>query len=460
MSKTYFVKREFCPGCKSREYKTVYSCGFTESPIKKYLESFYSPQGQIELEYLKGAEYILDECHNCGMIYQKEIPNDFLMNKLYEEWINSQEVFDQYEQSHNLDYYSGYAREIMMLIKYFNTVPNQLKFFDFGMGWGNWCQMAKAFGCDFYGTELSEARIEYAKSNGIKVISWNEIPNYSFDFINTDQIFEHIPNPLETLNHLKKSLKPESLIKISVPDSCDIKRRVRVMDWTAPKGSKNSLNPVAPLEHINCFNHSSITRMADIAGFRLVEIPFRIEIEGRSFSQESIENFYAIGVNEEKFRKLAFGETEKFDTYYRNKAYKRELKERRWQLAEAHAAFGGSYIKYNQLKKGLCELEKATKMDPEHILAQYHLASCHQNIGNLKKAVEGFHKVLQINTSRKKIYWAGAHFHLGEISNDLDRPKEAMAEFEACLKMNPSHRKAKEMVGNNLQEKPIESKIC
>jgi len=42
-----------------------------------------------------------------------------------------------------------------------------------------------------------------------------------------------------------------------------------------------------------------------------------------------------------------------------------------------------------------------------------------------------------------EIFYAGAHFHLGEIFNDLDRPKEARAEFEACLKLNPSHRKAK-----------------
>ncbi|MBU0569137.1 methyltransferase domain-containing protein [bacterium] len=458
MIKTYFVKREFCPSCKSREYKTVYSCGFTESPIKEYLESFYSPQGQIELEYLKGAEYILDECHNCGMTYQKEIPNDFLMNKLYEEWIDSQKVFDQYEQSHNLDYYSGYAREIMMLIKYFNTVPKQLKFFDFGMGWGNWCQMAKAFGCDSYGTELSEARIEYAKSNGIKVISWIKIPNHSFDFINTDQVFEHIPDPLKTLYHLKKSLKPGGLIRISVPNGCDIKRKLRIMDWTAPKGSKNSLNSVAPLEHINCFNHSSIIRMADMAGFRLMEIPFRIE--GRSFSQESIENFYAIGVNEEKFRKLAFGETEKFDTYHRKEAYKRELKERKWQLAEAHAAFGGSYIKYYQLKEAICELREAIKIDSGCILVQYHLGSCYQKVGRSKKAIECFQKVLQINTTKKKVYWAGAHFHLGEIYQKQGRLDEAKFEFEKCLELNPSHRKAKEMVGNNLQEKPIESKIC
>lgn len=272
MSTNYFVEREFCPGCKSSKRRTIYSSIFVQSPIKEYLDSLYSAQGKIEFEYLNGAKFILDECLDCGMVYQEKIPNDFLMKKLYEEWL-AQTAFVSYQQKHDLDYYSEIAQEVMILVAYFNTIPSQLKFLDFGMGWGNWPRLAKAFSCDAYGTELSETMVEYAKSQGIKVIGWDEILNYEFDFINTEQVFEHIPEPLETLHHLKKSLKPKGLIKISVPNGNDIKRRLRVLDWTAPKGSRNSLNPVSPLEHINCFTHNSIIRMANIAGLETVKIP-------------------------------------------------------------------------------------------------------------------------------------------------------------------------------------------
>lgn len=271
MSANHFLKRELCPSCKSVKYKTIYSCPFLESPIKQYLKSFYS--NRIEFEYLNGGIFILNECIDCGLIYQEEIPNDFLMKKLYEEWVTPQIDF------HNFDYYSGYAREVMMIIAYFNTMPNQLKFFDFGMGWGKWCLMAKAFGCESYGTELSETKIKHAKYKGINIISWDEIPSYSFDFINTEQVFEHIQEPFETLCHLKKSLKSRGLIKISVPDGYDLKRRLRILDWKATKGSRNSLNVVSPLEHINCFNRKSIIRMADIAGLETVRIPLTIQYE-------------------------------------------------------------------------------------------------------------------------------------------------------------------------------------
>lgn len=277
MNINYLVKRRRCPACKSESYRKIYSCGFIESPIKEYLESFYLPQGQIELEYLIDSKFILTECNYCSLIYQEEIPNDFLMKKIYEEWIAPAKSFQEHLKNNNIDNYLYYTQEVITLITYFNTITDQLKFLDFGMGWGRWCQIAKALGCASYGNELSSTRIEHAISNGIKVIGWEELPHYDFHFINTEQVFEHLADPLDTLIILKKSLKHNGLLKISVPNGANIKKKLRILDWTAPKGSRDSLNSVAPLEHINCFNYNSLITMADIAGFEQVKIPLRIQ---------------------------------------------------------------------------------------------------------------------------------------------------------------------------------------
>jgi 2-polyprenyl-3-methyl-5-hydroxy-6-metoxy-1,4-benzoquinol methylase len=143
------------------------------------------------------------------------------------------------------------------------------------MGWGKWALMAKAFGSDTYGSELSKSRIQFAKSNGVNVISWDEISLQQFDFINTEQVFEHISDPLGTLCWLKNALKPNGLLKIGVPSRQDIKRRLRVMDWKSPKGTRDSLNPVAPLEHINCFTRLSLLTMAKKAGMQEIFIPMK-----------------------------------------------------------------------------------------------------------------------------------------------------------------------------------------
>lgn len=277
MSNPWFARREECPACASGRFKAIYQSQYDEPPVKDYLSDFYSPQGMVEFEYLHGASYILCECNICGLIFQRDIPNETLMERLYEHWIDPHKVFSQQQEHDGLGYYSYYAQEIMQIISYFSKKPSSLCFLDYGMGWGKWALMAKAFGCDSYGTELSMERIQHAKSSGIKVIEWDEISQHRFDFINTEQVFEHIAEPLQTLRHLKNALKTDGILKISVPTANDIERRLRIMDWKSPKGSRNSLNPVAPLEHINFFRRASLAKMAVEAGMEEVFIPAKLQ---------------------------------------------------------------------------------------------------------------------------------------------------------------------------------------
>jgi predicted SAM-dependent methyltransferase len=107
--------------------------------------------------------------------------------------------------------------------------------------------------CESYGTDLSKKCIEHARSSGIHVISWDDIPDHRFDFINTEQLLERLAEPLDTLRHLKSAMKEGGIIKISVPTARNIDERLKRMDWKSHRKSSYSLNPVAPMEHINCF---------------------------------------------------------------------------------------------------------------------------------------------------------------------------------------------------------------
>ena len=277
MSNPWFDQRTACPACMGSGFTTLYQSRYDESPIKDYLARFYAPQGTVGDEYLREALFMVCECDSCGLIFQRDIPNEALMEKLYAPGIDPQRAYALQRNKSGVEHYSRHAQEIMQVISYFGREPAALRFLDFGMGWGEWALMAKAFGCDSCGAELSPERIAYARANGIKSINWNEIPQQRADFINTEQVFEHIPDPLKTLRHLKAGLKPGGILKISVPSANDIKRRLKVMDWHAPRGSRNSLNPVAPLEHINCFNRSSLLKMAEEAGMDEVFIPLGVQ---------------------------------------------------------------------------------------------------------------------------------------------------------------------------------------
>jgi 2-polyprenyl-3-methyl-5-hydroxy-6-metoxy-1,4-benzoquinol methylase len=269
---SYFITRNKCPACNSIRFKEIYGNPFTESPIREYLKAFYSAQGKIELEYLEGATYSLVECERCGLIFQREIPGEALMEILYEHWIDPEAALQQYENRSGLDVYAEYAENVMQIIAHFRTKPSMLSFLDYGMGWGKWAVMVRAFGCNSYGLDLSLTRRNYANQGGVTVLNREELGGHQFDFISADWVFEHIPEPLETLYDLRSVLKLEGLIRISVPTVREVDRRLKMMDWHAPKDTRNSLNAVAPLEHINCFRRETLLKMAAMAGMKEVHI--------------------------------------------------------------------------------------------------------------------------------------------------------------------------------------------
>lgn len=272
-----FYLRNSCPVCGSASPERIYERPYSFPPIKDYLDSFYREHGAVNHEILKTINYTLFECTACSLIYQRAVPTGEMMSWLYEGLIDPEVALTQHKNEEDLAGSANCATEIMQLIDFFSTSPSALKLFDFGMGWGRWALMAKAFGCDAYGFEVSDKRIEHARLNGIKVIAWDDIPGHRFDFINTEQVLEHVPDPMEVVLHLKSALKPGGILKISVPTAHDIKRRLKIMDWSAKKFEKNSLNPVSPLEHVNYFSRNSIAWMGKKAGLSEIHVPLSIQ---------------------------------------------------------------------------------------------------------------------------------------------------------------------------------------
>ncbi len=273
MSHPYLVRRDRCPACTGDQHKTLFACGLTQSPIREHLVALYEPQGMIELQYLEGGDFRLLECLACGLLYHQDVPGDALMERLYEHWIDPVRAQAQHDAHVTMDTRMMFIREIVLAMEVVERPSPRLRAFDFGMGWGDWCLMARAFGCEVAGNERSPSRLARAKTNGIEVVPWEDIPSRTFDLINCDQVLEHVVDPLDTLAYVAKALAPGGLLKVSVPDGADIHQRLARGQWMAPEGSADSLLSVTPLQHINCFRHDSLVAMARRAGLRPAEIP-------------------------------------------------------------------------------------------------------------------------------------------------------------------------------------------
>ena len=163
MKNDFFVERSVCPICGSKDAICILSIPFDSDVMITYLKSFYNKQGGIrDFSIFNSVSYELMQCGCCSLIYQKFIPDDNLMYKLYEEFIDPEikkrEVFGG---KVNLSNHNRLlSKEIEYLIKKVPEKKEPIKFLDYGMGWGLLCKVAISYKCDTYGTELSTSKIE------------------------------------------------------------------------------------------------------------------------------------------------------------------------------------------------------------------------------------------------------------------------------------------------------------
>jgi 2-polyprenyl-3-methyl-5-hydroxy-6-metoxy-1,4-benzoquinol methylase len=147
------------------------------------------------------------------------------------------------------------------------------------MGWGSWLLMAKAFGMQTEGLEIAEERVQFAHTNGLKVVAPTDIETSSYHFINAEQVLEHVSDPVGVLASCYQWLKPGGFLRVAVPDGVDIEKRIQTGSW------KVAEMPSIPLEHINVFTHESLSYLANQQHFKMVHPPLVLPMLGLSISE-------------------------------------------------------------------------------------------------------------------------------------------------------------------------------
>lgn len=263
-----FRIRGCCPLCSSTQGDQLCDVAFKEEPLRGYLLKFYGSQGFINLEELGDARYVLIRCLECRFVYQKQVPSFALLDLLYEHWIDPVRARELFLETRKPDQFARLAHQLGQTLERLRKPHPEVRILDFGAGWGNFCLLARAFECQVEAIELSPSRIERIESLGIPIVAFERLLPNRYDFIHTEQVFEHLTDPRATLSALANALRVGGIVKLSVPNGADIARRLKRWNWISEKGSKDSLNAVAPLEHLNCFNHFSLRRLAALVGLR------------------------------------------------------------------------------------------------------------------------------------------------------------------------------------------------
>ena len=248
---------------------SIFSARLDQDPLKSFILERYKTRGGLPDHMLTNFVYELCECQLCHTIFQRYIPDARLMSAIYNPVFDDETIKRKTVRKANAATPHRHKTELRIL---FSQFPKPPRILDFGVGWGHWAKAAKSLGADVSGTELDQERANLAREAGISIINYNDLPNHEFDLINTEQVFEHLPQPLETLTHLSKALAPNGCIKVSVPNSHGVESGLRNPNWKS-----EHLNPIEPLQHINCFRRRSLTAMGRKAGLCEKTLPLNLQ---------------------------------------------------------------------------------------------------------------------------------------------------------------------------------------
>jgi SAM-dependent methyltransferase len=280
----YFYIRKSCPVCSSIEKKIIVSIPFTDDKVWCFLDDYY--ESRIPKNILVNGRYVVAQCRNCGLLFQEQVLTDDNLVLLYENWISAEDSLNKKLMA-DLNLFKKYAFEIEGIAKRIKKRPYEINVLEYGMGWGYWTNLAKAFGFNVCGVELSETRSQFAQKNGIKILkTLSGEKKGTFDYIYSNQVFEHLINPRKVLQELTGVLSRHGIIHIQVPDGRMVPKRLLLTDFKIEKA-------VHPLEHINCFNRNSLMVLAKTAGLKLVAPIYRPDFSGvKPLVKSNLRYFY------------------------------------------------------------------------------------------------------------------------------------------------------------------------
>jgi len=258
------IPRPHCPACGTAAARPVADLPYDAPPISAYLADFYPNLRAGDFGPLAGARYRLAECGGCGCVFQDPVPDAGFLADFYGR--DARALGQPVSTACEPYVVAGAVRELMMIVRSLQPAVPSPCVLDFGTGGGSWALLAAASGLATHACDVSDRAFARLEAAGVHCHRPDALPEGRFDIINAEQVFEHLADPAAVLAALVRALKPAGMIKIGVPHDPGLRRKLAQPVWSAAKNTPESLNAVAPVEHLNHFEPASLRALAARSG--------------------------------------------------------------------------------------------------------------------------------------------------------------------------------------------------
>ena len=212
------------------------------------------------------------KCKNCNTYFVS--PSIDLTNEGW-KFLYDENYFPQMSKWYEKNRAKDRKERFDKLALFFNKTVNN--FLDVGCGEGHCLVEAEKRGWKSHGVDISDHRIEMAKNNTIQfknsTLTQSNYPDNHFDIIYLDSVLEHVLNPLDYLNEIRRILKKGGLLYIGVPNEDSLLNDFKkVFYWISRNKVAAKLKPFETPYHVVGFNEKSIKFALSLAHFDIREI--------------------------------------------------------------------------------------------------------------------------------------------------------------------------------------------
>ncbi|HAJ56603.1 MAG TPA: hypothetical protein DCL35_02410 [Candidatus Omnitrophica bacterium] len=214
------------------------------------------------------SEYFdIRRCLSCGAVYIDNLSiNDDYYRKYYPAC-----YYDEGKISEFLGFVLGLVTHISLkskertILRYLKDGPGKsFKILDIGCGRGDFLESLKKNKFEKFGLEINDQGYQECLKKDIKIskegVASSGFKDEFFDAITLWHVLEHLPDPLKTLNELKRVLKKDGILVIGTPNT----------DSLGFKLGKNLWFHLDAPRHLTLFGKRSIEFLAQSTGFELM----------------------------------------------------------------------------------------------------------------------------------------------------------------------------------------------
>ena len=162
-------------------------------------------------------------------------------------------------------------RNRLSLVQKFCEGGGERRLLDIGTGQGLFPLLARQLGWEAYCTEINEEEVSFlARIKGLKCWSANltelSLPSDFFDIVTMWHVLEHTLNPLETLQEIRRILRPGGFCVVAVPNVASPRSQLRL------KLKRPLFSPSFHEWHLFHFSPETLVRVLKMAGVDPIKV--------------------------------------------------------------------------------------------------------------------------------------------------------------------------------------------